>query len=170
MVGRICSTNPKFASHQRLALEIVGRADELRDEFLHARERDEAAFDRVVSASAMPKSTEAEKSLRRHTLETALHHAAAEPLACAELSLEVLRLAAAMLEIPNRNLASDLGCAGEFGLAALNACAYNVRINHRFMHDVDAIEAQRNMLVRYEREANALAAAIRRGVASLLEK
>ena len=170
MVGRICSTNPKYAHQQHLALELVAAADELRAEFLRARERDEAAFDRVVAASAMPKASEQEKQLRRTTLENALHHAAAEPLACAELSLEVLRLAAKTLEIPNKNLASDVGCAAEFAAAGLNACAYNVRINHRFMHDLDAIEAQNDALERYEREGNTLLTAVRRGVAALMQR
>lgn len=170
MVGRICSTNPKYAAQKQLALELVGRADELRHEFLRARERDEAAFDRVVAASAMPKDTASEKQLRRNALELALHHAAAEPLACAELALEVLRLAAQTLQIPNKNLASDIGCAAEFGVSALNACAYNVRINHRFMRDLDAIEAQANALERYEREGNALLAAVRRGTTALMAR
>ena len=146
MVGRICAINPKYAAQKPLALELVGRADELREDFLRARERDEAAFDRVVAASAMPKNTESEKETRRRALELALHHAAAEPLASAEMALEVLRLAAMSLQIPNKNLASDVGCAAEFAASALNACAYNVRINHRFMHDTDAIEAQANAL------------------------
>jgi formiminotetrahydrofolate cyclodeaminase len=170
MVGRICSTNPKYAPQAPLARELVARADELRAEFLRARERDEAAFDRVVAASAMPKGTEMEKGLRREMLETALHHAAAEPLCSAELALDVLRLAAKSLEIPNKNLVSDIGSAAEFAAAALNACAYNVRINHRFMHDIDAIEAQSNALERYEREAGALVAAVRRGVNALMTK
>ncbi len=170
MVGRICSTNPKYSAQTPLALELVTRADELRAEFLRARERDEAAFDRVVAASAMPKDNEPAKQTRRQALELALHHAAAEPLACAELALEALRLTAKSLAIPNKNLASDVGCAAEFAAAGLNACAYNVRINHRFMHDADAIEAQSHALERYEREAAALLADVRRGVRELMTK
>ena len=170
MVARICSTNPKYSAQHLLAKDLVARADELRQEFLRARERDEAAFDRVVSASAMPKGSDSEKSTRREALETALQHAAAEPLASAALALEVLRLAAKTLEIPNKTLVSDVGCAAEFGAAGLAACAYNVRINHRFMHDVDAIEAQANVLERYEREGAALLSTVRRSVTSLMTR
>ena len=170
MVGRICSTNPKYSAQKQLALELVGRADELRQDLLRARERDEAAFDRVVAASAMPKGTDAEKQSRRKALEMALHHAAAEPLASAEMALEVLRLTAQAAQIPNKNLASDVGCAAEFAASALNACAYNVRINHRFMHDANAVEAQANALERYEREGNALLAAVRRSTSALMAR
>ena len=164
MVARISSTNPKYAAQKNLALEVVARADDLRAEFLRAKERDEAAFDRVVAATAMPKSTEGEKQIRRDSLEIALQHAAAEPLFAAELALDVLRLAARALEIPNRNLVSDIGCAAEFAAAALAACAYNVRINHKFMKDTYAIEAQAHVLERYERECGALLNGIRRSI------
>jgi methenyltetrahydrofolate cyclohydrolase len=164
MVARICSTNPKYAGVHELALDLVKQADVLREEFLRARERDEAAFDRVVAASAMPKSSENEKQARRAALEVALSHAAAEPLTVAEESLDVLRLAERALGLRNRNLISDIGCAAEFARAALAACAYNVRINHRFMHDATAVEAQAHALGRYERDADAALARIRKAV------
>jgi formiminotetrahydrofolate cyclodeaminase len=170
MVARICSTNPKYAQHHALTLRLTRDADALRAEFLRARERDEAAFDRVVAATAMPKETEDEKQLRREALELALAHAAAEPLAAAQHALDVLRLTVAALDLRNRNLVSDLGCAAEFAHAALAACAYNVRINHRFMHDLPAIEAQEHALERYEREGGALLASIRKAVRSRLER
>ena len=164
MVARISSTNPKYAAYKDEAREIVARADELREEFLRARERDEAAYDRVVAATALPKATDDEKRTRREALENALAHAAAEPLLAAELALHVLRLAHRALDIPNKNLVSDIGCAAEFGAASLAACAYNVRINHKFMHDADEIEAQRHMLERYEREGADLLNDVRRAL------
>jgi len=164
MVARICSANPKYAAHRDLAVELVGQADTLREEFLRARERDEAAFDRVVSASAMPKTTEAEKQARRLALDQALLHAAAEPLNVARQALDVLRLAKSALDLENVNLVSDIGCAAEFAHAALAACAFNVRINHRFMKDRAAVDAQAHALQRSERDAAELLTRIRRAV------
>ena len=161
MVARISSTNPKYAAHQALALELVARADDLRNEFLRAKDRDEAAFDRVVAATAMPKESGEEKQQRRDALEIALQHAAAEPLFAAELALDALRLVVRALEIPNKNLVSDLGCAAEFAAASLAACAYNVRVNHKFMKDAYAIEAQEHVLARYERESATLVTSVR---------
>ena len=169
MVGRICSANKKYAAHADLTRALVEQADSLREEFMRARERDEAAFDRVVAATAMPKDTDEEKRVRREALEIALAHAAAEPLSAAQNALEVLRLAGRALTLQNRNLVSDLGCAAEFGYAALAACAYNVRINHRFMRDEVAIEVQAQELARLEREANALLASIRKAVREQLQ-
>jgi formiminotetrahydrofolate cyclodeaminase len=164
MVARICSANPKYAAKHDLAIELVAQADSLREEFLRSRERDEAAFDRVVAATAMPKATDPEKHARRAALELALAHAAAEPLAAAQNALDLLRFAKSALDLNNPNLVSDIGCAGEFAHAALTACAYNVRINHKFMRDIAAIEAQRHALERYEREGATLLASVRRTV------
>jgi len=164
MVGRICAKSPKLAAHRELALDIVSRAEALRGELAIARERDETAFARVVSAQAMPKEKPGEVAARRAALEHALFNAASEPLHAAHLSLEVVQLAALLLEIPNKNLASDIGCAAEFGAAAVAACAYNVRINHAFMKDAHAVSVQEHALARYERESNALLSAIRRSL------
>ena len=168
MVARICSANPKYAAQHDLALELVAQADASREEFLRARERDEAAFDRVVAATAMPKATDSEKHARRAALELALAHAAAEPLSVAQNALDLLRFTESALGLRNTGLISDIGCAGEFAHAALTACAYNVRINHKFMRDIAAVEAQRDALECYEREGAALLAQVRRAVASVL--
>ena len=157
MVARICAGNPKYAAHRDLAGQIGAQADQLRVELDQARERDERAFRAVMEASSLPKDT----ANRRELIEAALREAAAEPLHAARLCLAIQRLAAQLLEIPNKNLASDVGCAAEFAAAALAACAYNVRINHRFMKDTQTVEAQANVLARYERVSSALLAAIR---------
>jgi len=156
MVARICEGNPASAP---LASRLVGQADRLRAELLAARPRDEAAFEKVVEAQALPKG-----EARTQALAHALHHAAEAPLHAAHLSLEVLRLAARGLALGNRNLESDLGCAAEFGAAAIAACAYNVRINHRFMRDPDAVAAQAKRIARLERESAALLQQVRRTI------
>jgi formiminotetrahydrofolate cyclodeaminase len=168
MVARICSTNPKYAGQHDLARSLIERADGLRADLLERRIRDEAAFDRVVAATALPRSTDAEKAARARSLEHALHGAAAEPLGAAKQAVAVLRLTVEMLEIRNANLASDVGCAAEFAHAGAAACAYNVRINHRFMKDTELIALQSETIGRYEREANATLAGVRTAVNELL--
>ena len=84
------------------------------------------------------------------------------------MALRVLQLADRILRIPNRNLAGDAGCGAEFAFAALAACAYNVRINHRYMHDAEAIAAQSELLERYEEDAAAILVRVRAIVAAAL--
>ncbi|HTX58478.1 MAG TPA: cyclodeaminase/cyclohydrolase family protein, partial [Verrucomicrobiae bacterium] len=149
---------------RELAERIAASTDALRKELVTARERDEAAFSRVVSAQTLPKGSEAEVAARRRTMDAALAGAAAEPLRAAALARDVLHFAAQLLAIPNKHLASDVGCAAEFGYAALAACAYNVRVNHKFMRDTEAIAPQAKLLARYEEEGASLLATVRRSV------
>jgi methenyltetrahydrofolate cyclohydrolase len=170
MVARICSHNPAYDAHADESRRIVSESDELRARLERARAHDESAFARVVEAQALPKDTPERKTARRDALETALHAAAEAPLATAAIALDVVRLADGVQRIPNRNLASDVGCAAEFGVAALAACAYNVRVNHRYMRDESAIATQAEQLVRYEREATEILARVRAAVAAAIAR
>ncbi|GAC1500523.1 MAG: cyclodeaminase/cyclohydrolase family protein [Vulcanimicrobiaceae bacterium] len=160
MVCRITGANPKFAAKHDLTGRLIRLSDALRQEFLDARARDEAAFEAVVRAQRLPKSTESERAIRARTLEAALQHAAEIPLHLAARVLAGLEAVRDALAIENANLVSDLGCAAEFLHAALAGCAYNVRINHKYMKDQAVITAQRNELNRIESAAQAPFAAV----------
>jgi formiminotetrahydrofolate cyclodeaminase len=144
---------------------LVARADLLRTELVEARRRDETAYAAVVAAQALPKRDEAETAARRHALDVALAGAAEAPLNAAALALDVLKLADRLLEIRVGALASDIGCAAEFAHAAVTACGYNVRINHRYMRDEATIREQAKKLVRLEGEASGILARVRDFVA-----
>lgn len=167
MVARICTANPKYAAQAATAREIVARSDALRLMLIEARERDELAFGDVVDAQRLPKTTPHEEAARRQALEAALAAAAQAPLDAAASAVEILRLTQSVLTIPNRNLAGDAGCAGEFAAAAVAACAYNVRINHRYMRDAATVTQQSERLEASEREAQTLLADIRTAASQL---
>jgi formiminotetrahydrofolate cyclodeaminase len=161
MVARISARNPKRAQR---AEPIVTRADQLRSELKRARERDEWAFEDVVTAQALPKRDAAESEARQVALQAALARAAEEPLYTAMLALGLLDLAADLLEISSRDLASDVGCAAEFANAAILACAYNVRVNHRLMRDRDAVAAGEQRLRAIEDGARGLLERVRSAI------
>jgi methenyltetrahydrofolate cyclohydrolase len=164
MVGRIYLESPKYAPYHELVARIVTSAVALRADLLAARERDEKAFERVMTAQALPKASDAEKAARSASLEKALSAAAAEPLHAAGLALDVLRFSTQLVTVPNKNLLSDIGCAGEFGYAGLAACGYNVRVNHRYMRDTETIAQQATLLARYDDEGASLLGSVRRTV------
>ena len=168
MVARITAGNKKYAEKAAIANDFVVRADRLRDEFLTARVDDESAFKNVMVAMSFPKQTDEDKAKRAIAMQSALGVAAAEPLHVCELGLELLHLAKQTLELNNRNLVSDVGCAAEFGAACVSAAAYNVRINHGFMSDLEAVESQEHVLAQYEMQAASLLDEIRQGVARTL--
>jgi formiminotetrahydrofolate cyclodeaminase len=161
MVGRIMAAP---------VAELVSRAERLHLELNEARCRDEAAYAAVVAAQALPKRDDTERAARRNAIQAALHEAAREPLHAARLALEVLKLTRELVDAETRALASDVGCAAEFAYAAITACAYNVRINHRYMRATDIIAAQSAELAGYEAEALVILQRVRSAVASALER
>jgi len=149
---------------------LVAQADRLRDELSAARLKDETAFRAVVAAQALPKADDAERATRRSAIEAALRRAAHEPLQASALALDVLKLTLQLAEARTGALASDVGCAAEFAYAALTACAYNVRINHRYMRDTGAIADQASTLNSYQGDAALILERVRDAVALALEK
>ena len=156
MVGRIAKSAPN---------DLVPAADELRAKLLDARQRDEAAYAAVVEAQALPKATDDQRAVRTRALDEALADAARAPLQTAALALDVLQLVDHLLKISMGALESDVACAAEFAYAALTACGYNVRVNHRYMRDEMTIRRQALELVRYEGEGAQILSRARHAVA-----
>ncbi len=142
MVARITAGNERYAAVRSEALAIVKSADGLRERFAAARPLDEAAYERVVAASALPKSTGEEKRARTDALQRALVGAAEAPLAAAGLCADGIALAERANALGNPHLASDVECALHFFRASLAASVANVRINHHFIKDAGIVRAQ----------------------------
>jgi len=134
MVARICQ-----------AAALVSQADALRERMGTLRQQDERAYEAVVAAKG-----------DREAMQRALLGAAQAPLTGAQACVEALRLAQHALELDNPHLMSDVGCAAEFAYSAYMACIYNVRINHKYLKDEDAIALHRARIDDLQREADAL--------------
>jgi formiminotetrahydrofolate cyclodeaminase len=161
MVARITEANPKFAARASEAAALARHADELRATLLRARGDDESAFAAVVAAQALPRTSDDAKAARTAALQRALAGASEAPLQTARIALDVLRAGRAALELENRNLGSDAGCAAEFAAAALAAAAYNVRANHPYMQDAAQVARQDAELTAIGAEGDGLLAAVR---------
>jgi formiminotetrahydrofolate cyclodeaminase len=147
MVAKITSASERHTAVRVEADAIADAADALRDRFGAARPLDEAAYQRVVEASALPKATDEQKRARTAALQSALIGAAEAPLAAAGLCAEGIALAERANALGNTHLVSDVECALHFFRAALAACVANVRINHRFIKDAEIVRAQDERLV-----------------------
>jgi len=151
MVARITADNPKYVEHLAEASLIVIHADGLRGKLLDERAADERAYGAVVTAMALPRTTDDEKRTRTEQLQAALAEAARVPLESAATVCAVLGLTTRVRAFNNANLMSDVECAAAFGRAALEACAANVRVNHRYLKDATLVETQERELAELER-------------------
>ncbi len=147
MVARITAGSERLAAVREEADAVAADADVLRDRFLAARPVDEAAYMRVVDASALPRGSEAQKQTRTRAMQQALAGAAEAPLVVAGLCAEGIALAARANALGNTHLVSDVECAVHFLRAALAASIANVRINHRFLKDRAVVTAQEERLI-----------------------
>ncbi|MCX6563622.1 MAG: glutamate formimidoyltransferase [Candidatus Aminicenantes bacterium] len=105
------------------------RAQRLKDEYLGQVDRDADAFNRVMDAVRLPKTTEDQKKDRDAAVESATKEATLVPFQVLEKSIELLKLAKKAAQKGNRNSMSDVGVAALAARTAAEGAYYNVRIN-----------------------------------------
>lgn len=163
MVGRLSGKNGE--DQQRLT-EIVSQADRLRSELRDLIEQDTQAFNMVMEAFKLPKTTDEEKQLRRQQIQAGMKQAAYVPLQVMETSLAVLGLAKEIAIIGNQNAITDAGVAGLMGYAAVQGASYNVRINLLSIKDQDFVKETEKRLV----DVSSRATDISQEISTLVEK
>jgi glutamate formiminotransferase/formiminotetrahydrofolate cyclodeaminase len=129
MVAALTWTKKGLEGARPAMLEIGRKAQELKDWFVEAVERDAEAFNAVIAARRLPRTTETEQAERAAAIERANQHATRVPLSVLARSVETLELALEAALRGNPASVSDAGVAGACGLAAAEGAALNVRIN-----------------------------------------
>jgi formiminotetrahydrofolate cyclodeaminase len=144
----------------------LGRAAEtlaaVRQQLLEAIDGDAAAYDQVISAVRLGKSSPAEQSARKAAMQGALARATEVPLAVMRGSLAALRQAEALAAHGHRAAASDVGTAVALLRAGFEGARLNVRINLDQLADrayADRIAAE---VERLGQDAAGLVAALER--------
>lgn len=92
-------------------------------------DEDTEAFNRVMAAIQMPKSTEEERSARAEAMEAATLYATQVPLRTMEAAIDVFPLVETMASTGNPASVSDAGVGALAARAAVHGAALNVRIN-----------------------------------------
>ncbi len=118
------------APEERARLDAaLGWAREAGQRLRRLVEEDTRAYDAVMAAYKLPKSTEAEKAARKEEIARAMALATDVPLQTAEACLVVLKAAQEAAEHGNLRALSDARTAGALAWAGLRGAAENVRIN-----------------------------------------
>lgn len=129
MVCRLTVGNSKYSEVQNEIQAVLVEADRLSDMLARCVDADTEAFNQVMAAYKLPKTTDAEKAARSEAIQKAMQHAANLPLGVAECCLKVLAMSGRVLKIGNANAASDAAVAGLMAHAGLHGALYNVKIN-----------------------------------------
>lgn len=101
----------------------------LLDRLLHLVDEDTEAFNRIMAAIQMPKSTPEEKAAREEALEAATLYATQIPLQTMEAAFDAFPLLEAMAENGNPASVSDAGVGALAARSAVLGADLNVRIN-----------------------------------------
>ncbi|MBC7186244.1 MAG: glutamate formimidoyltransferase [Calditrichaeota bacterium] len=119
--------------------EVATRAQTLKDALLAAVDEDTRAFNRVMDAFALPKSTDEQKQARHAAIQEATRGATQVPLQVMKHAVQALELAAVVAEKGMATAASDTGVSALMARAAAEGAALNVRINLGSLEDQDFV-------------------------------
>ncbi len=100
-----------------------------KDALLNLVDEDTAAFNGIMAAFALAKTTDEEKKIRTDAIQAATKFAMEIPFKVMQLSFDSMSVIKAMAEIGNPNSASDAGVAALCARSAVMGAFMNVRIN-----------------------------------------
>jgi glutamate formiminotransferase/formiminotetrahydrofolate cyclodeaminase len=92
-------------------------------------DEDTDAFNKIMAAFGMPKSSEKEKTERKNAIQAATKNAIEVPLKVMQLAHDSLEVIKAMAEIGNPNSVSDAGVGALCARTAVEGAFLNVKIN-----------------------------------------
>jgi formiminotetrahydrofolate cyclodeaminase len=145
---------------QRLA-DARARCTAISDRLAALMDRDSEAYDAVVAAFRLPKTSEHEKMERSARIQEALRSATEAPLEVMRSCLDAIHLAETVAGLGNPSAASDVEVALELLGAGLRGAGVNVEINLTSLKGQEYVADMRTETQRLEREASrAHAAAI----------
>ncbi len=146
---------PAYADAEDALIQARSQAEAIRAQLLDLAAADEAAYGGYVAATALPRTTEAEKASRRAAMQEALAVAADVPLAVAVACAEILPLLETVATLGNKHLLSDATVAALLAEAALRGALTNVRVNADQMRDPDRAAHYRGRITDLEATASA---------------
>ena len=129
MVSRLTIGNEKWQdgwNHSQSALET---ASEVMESSNRLAIEDSQAFDEVMNAFKLPKTTEVETGLRKESIRKATLLAAEVPYNTASLAIKLLERMEPLSKSCNANAVSDVGVACLLATAGCKGALFNVEIN-----------------------------------------
>jgi len=129
MVANLTVGKKEYEAARPEMIATAVRAQELKDALLGAVDRDTTAFNKVMEAFRLPKTTSEQAEEKDRAVEEANREATLVPLEVLEKSVEAVALAKVAAAKGNRNSVSDAGVGGLAGQAAGEGAYYNVLIN-----------------------------------------
>lgn len=166
MVANLSAHKPGWDDRWEEFSRWADKGVELEAELLHLVDEDTEAFNRIMAAFGMPKSTDKDKRLRSEAIQKATLFAAQVPLETMKASFKAFEICKAMAETGNPNSVSDAGVGALAARAAVLGAGLNVKINASSLKD----KAQEEALINEANNLMAEADKAEREVMEIVEK
>lgn len=138
MVANLSAHKPGWDDRWKEFSDYAEEGRRSLDSLIALVDEDTAAFNRIMGAIGMPKSTDEEKAARAEALEAATLYATEVPLRTMEAAFGTYPLLEAMASKGNPNSVSDAGVGTLAADAAVHGAFLNVRINAAGLKDREA--------------------------------
>jgi glutamate formiminotransferase/formiminotetrahydrofolate cyclodeaminase len=109
--------------------------EKYKTELLHLVDADTAAFNAIMAAFGLPKSSEEEQAFRKQVIQEATKHAVEIPYRVMEVALDSMEVISAMADTGNPNSVTDAGVGALCAVAAIRGAYMNVRVNAASLED-----------------------------------
>ena len=169
MVANLTVGNKRYEAVWAELSGLAERAQALKDRLMIAVDADAAAFNQVLDATRLPKTTPEQRVAREAALHRANRAAAGVPLETARVSRQVLDLAERVAVAGNRNSLTDAGVSALLARAAVDGAALNVLTNLGGVADEGFRQACRDEALKLVDEARAIETRVVAGIRASLD-
>jgi len=135
MVANLSSHKPGWDDKWKEFSVWAEKGQYYKNELLKLVDEDTNAFNKIMTAFGMPKSTDEEKKKCTAAIQEATKYATEIPLRVMQLSYESMEIIKAMTEIGNPNSVTDAGVGALCARAAVIGAYLNVKINASGLSD-----------------------------------
>jgi formiminotetrahydrofolate cyclodeaminase len=161
MVANLTIAKKGYEAVENQMIEVAQTVQNLRKKLVTEVDKDSNAYQDVLAAFKLPKTTEDEKEQRTRAIQNAMKNAARVPLGVAYDALQVMDLAEKVIRNGNRNAVSDGAVGTMMARTAVLGALFNVKINLASVKDrafVEEMMGEVNKLESrvHEREAEIL--------------
>lgn len=139
MVANLSSHKPGWDERWEEFSNWAEKGQQFKEELLKLVDEDTRAFNLIMSAFSLPKSTEEEKTLRSNAIQDATKTAIEIPFRVMKAAFQSMEVIRAMAKTGNPNSVSDAGVGAVCARAAVIGAFMNVRINAAGYNDKEFI-------------------------------
>ncbi|OQX94006.1 MAG: hypothetical protein B6I17_00520 [Tenericutes bacterium 4572_104] len=160
MVANLTVNKKKFKTLseniQKLYVDETKAFKNANEQFIKYIDEDTLAFNKVMAAFKMPKTTEEEIAKRKEAIEKATIDSIKVPLEVAKLSLKMMEKMDLIIENSNKNTISDQGVSILLFHTACIGGVLNVKINLSGLSQKKLVSEYKNVIIDIENKINKL--------------